>query len=200
MTPQDHRHNEPALESLLLNPIAIIQQSPPGSVLLSRYAPPDAAPEIVWLVRESPQHHALFEDPVMVDFHAGTIIYHDIYLFLILTRLRDARSTDHIYESWLDGFNSALGGDGILGELAIQPEIPLFLYRDASSPPRRLRAPNTLQPFARQALHTLKDLTAWREQEFEEARIRVRRHYASSAVLWELFSIQPSLHTDLSSI
>lgn len=115
MTPQDHHHNEPALESLLLNPITIIQQSPPGSVLLSRYAPPDAAPEIVWLVRESLQHHALFEDPVMADFHAGTMIYHDIYLFLILTRLRDARSTDHMYESWLDGFNSALGGDGILG-------------------------------------------------------------------------------------
>lgn len=163
----------------------ILHKHPPGSVLLVREESSVHPSTIEWNARSSNSALHDWQHGAQIAFRTTTWSIGPVTILTITTNIASPHQ-EGWFATHVNLFAPDLLGPKLLGDLAIQPELPMSLY--ALRPQIRLTVSinNPLQRFARTSLHLAKSIrTPWSAMTFAKATKLLCATYPTPYDMWQ---------------
>lgn len=169
------------------DPLRLIRNLPPGTVILGREHYSKGSLEVSWLIREQSAVIAQLGPSPRIGFRAGTPQIAGVIVTIIMANLGPA-IPQRIYKALINGYDH-LSGIRILGDLAIQPRILFHLVGDDGNMTQTVEIQNGLQEFSRSVLQRIQTTPAWSQEAFERVVGRLNARYPNDWALWEFLKV-----------
>lgn len=165
--------------------VQILRNQSLGTVLLVREQCPSSPSTIEWIARSTSTFLHDWEHGATIAFRTSAWSIGPVTVLTITTKIRGAR-----HQAWfttnVNLFSPDLMGPKLLGDLAIQPDLPIVLYAFSPQVQLTVSISNPLQQFARASLHLAKSFsTPWLPRTFAKAAALLRSMYPTPYDLWK---------------
>lgn len=162
-----------------VDPIEILNQGPPGTMLYIRFHSGDRDWKTGFFLKEDEETLARLGSNPEVGFSAVTIEAGPVVPVVFIVKI-----AGNTYESWLNYYQDGGGGPQYFDDLEKQEVLPFMFYGPGGNCRRSIGINNQLAPFIAETRPVVESRDPWGMDAFDDAKASIFEDY-SIEDLWE---------------